>query len=186
MNPLTRLAGVALRRLRAAKRAATRLENRALSLARCGSDVTIGDGTEIEPAHNVSLGNHVFVGRDCWFSAPNATITIGNHVMIAPQAALITGDHRIDVVGRYLDEVTEKTARTDRPIVIADDVWIGFRAIVLKGVTIGRGAVVGAGSVVTKDVPPYTVVAGVPARVIAQRFDQESIEHHERLLSERD
>jgi maltose O-acetyltransferase len=58
---------------------------------------------------------------------------------------------------------------THAPIKIEDDVWVGFQAIILPGVTIGRGSIVGAGAVVTKDVPPYTVVVGVPARPLRQR-----------------
>jgi acetyltransferase-like isoleucine patch superfamily enzyme len=166
------------------KRLITRAENRSRSLANAGRFTTIGDGTEIEPAHNVSIGSHVFIGRDCWLSAPNATIQLGDHVMIAPRVALITGDHRIDVVGTYLDQVTEKNAATDLPIIIEDDVWVGFAAIVLKGVTIGRGAVIGAGSVVTRDVAPYAIVAGSPARQISQRFDEATAARHEGLLQD--
>ena len=60
-------------------------------------------------------------------------------------------------------------------IIIGDDVWIGYRATILDGVTIGQGAVVAAGAVVTKNVPPYAVVAGIPARVVRKRFDEETI-----------
>jgi acetyltransferase-like isoleucine patch superfamily enzyme len=171
-----------IRAARALKRFLTQRENRSLALAAAGSDVSIGDGTEIEPARNVMIGDHVFIGRDCWFTAPHASITIGSHVIIAPQVALITGDHRTDVVGSYLGDVTEKTDRTDQPIFIEDDVWIGFRAIILKGVTLGRGCVVGAGSVVTRDIPPYAVAMGNPARVMRFRFDESTIVEHERRI----
>jgi acetyltransferase-like isoleucine patch superfamily enzyme len=67
-------------------------------------------------------------------------------------------------------------------IVVEDDVWIGWRATVLDGVTIGRGAVVAACAVVTKSVPPYSIVAGVPARIIGVRFDKESADMHESQL----
>lgn len=177
--------GRAMRWVRSFKRRLTRAENRSLALKRAGENVSVGDGTEIEPARNVEIGSDVFIGRDCWFSAPNTSIRIGNHVMIAPRVALITGDHRLDVVGAYLDEVTEKDPRNDQPITIEDDVWIGFSAIVLKGVTVGRGAVIAAGAVVTRDVSPYAIVAGSPARQIGARFDEQTALRHERLLRER-
>jgi acetyltransferase-like isoleucine patch superfamily enzyme len=67
-------------------------------------------------------------------------------------------------------------------ILIGDDVWIGYGAIVLSGVEIGRGAVIGAGAVVTHDVKPYAIVGGNPARLIGLRFTQDEIDQHERLL----
>jgi acetyltransferase-like isoleucine patch superfamily enzyme len=70
----------------------------------------------------------------------------------------------------------------DRDVVISDDVWIGTRAIILHGVTIGRGAVVAGGAVVTKNVPPYAIVGGIPARVLRYRWDAETISRHEAIL----
>ena len=67
-------------------------------------------------------------------------------------------------------------------IVVEDDVWIGHGAIILTPARIGRGAIVAAGSVVTKDVPPYAIVGGVPAKLLRMRFTPEQIEEHERLL----
>jgi acetyltransferase-like isoleucine patch superfamily enzyme len=79
-------------------------------------------------------------------------------------------------------DVHEKRECDDEPIWIEDDVWIGTRAIVLKGVRLGRGSVVAAGAVVTHDVPAYSVVAGVPARVVSERFDAETLAQHEAIL----
>jgi acetyltransferase-like isoleucine patch superfamily enzyme len=79
-------------------------------------------------------------------------------------------------------DAKDKSPEDDQPIVIEDDVWIGYRAIVLKGVTVGRGSVVGAGSVVTRDVPRYAIVAGVPARKVGVRFSEDEIREHERVL----
>ena len=67
------------------------------------------------------------------------------------------------------------------PIIVGNDVWIGFRSIILSGVTIGDGAVIYAGSVVTKDIPPYAIVAGVPAKIIRYRFDAKTIERLARV-----
>jgi acetyltransferase-like isoleucine patch superfamily enzyme len=79
-------------------------------------------------------------------------------------------------------DVKTKILENDLPVVIQDDTWVGFRAIILKGFTIGRGSIVAAGSVVTKNVPPYTIVAGVPARVIRYRWSPEQIQLHEEIL----
>jgi acetyltransferase-like isoleucine patch superfamily enzyme len=83
-----------------------------------------------------------------------------------------------------MDSITESEKRPedDRDVIIGDDVWIGARAIILHGVTIGRGSVVAAGAVVARDVPSYAIVGGVPARVIRYRWDPATIERHEALL----
>jgi acetyltransferase-like isoleucine patch superfamily enzyme len=165
------------------KRAAQRAEASALDFASAGDNVSIGEGCEISPGRNVYVGSDVFMGRDCWLTAPNARIVIGSKVMLAPQVAIITGDHNIGTVGRAMFDVENKAAEDDLDVVVEDDVWIGFRATILKGVTIGRGAVVAAGAVVAETVPPYAIVGGVPARVLKMRFTPEQIEEHERLLA---
>jgi len=85
-------------------------------------------------------------------------IEIGANVRIAPYSIILDSDFH-DIKDHFSDGPS-------KPVIIEDDVWIATRSTILKGVTIGRGAVVAAGSVVTKDVPPYTIVAGVPAKVI--------------------
>jgi acetyltransferase-like isoleucine patch superfamily enzyme len=87
-------------------------------------------------------------------------------------------------VGRFMNEVRddEKRPEDDLGVHIADDVWIGTRAVILHDVRIGRGAIVAAGAVVTKSVPPYAIVAGNPARVVRFRWDVETILEHEEKL----
>ena len=77
----------------------------------------------------------------------------------------------------------EKLPENDAPVIIEDDVWLGCNVTILKGVTIGRGSVVAAGAVVTKSCEPYSLIAGVPARVIKKRFSAEVIVEHERMLN---
>ena len=100
-----------------------------------------------------------------------AKLIIGNDVMIAENATIVTGDHRIDILDKPMIAVeeSEKLADNDQDVVLEGDNWIGTRAIILKGVTIGKGAVVAAGALVTKDVPPYAIVAGVPAKIVKMR-----------------
>jgi acetyltransferase-like isoleucine patch superfamily enzyme len=97
----------------------------------------------------------------------NIAVTIGNHCLIASDVAILDDDgHPVDWRERHNHWPKSPEDRLGAPIVIEDNAWIGTRAIILKGVHIGTGAVIGAGAVVTHDVPPFTVAAGVPARVI--------------------
>lgn len=86
------------------------------------------------------------------------------------------------MIGSYIFNNREKNDDDDLSVTTCDDTWIGCNAIILKGVTIGRGAIVGAGAVVTKDVPPYAIVDGNPAKVIRFRWDEETIVRHEIML----
>lgn len=104
--------------------------------------------------------------------------------MFGPGVTIITGDHRTDVVGKYMIEIkdTEKMPENDMDVVIEDDVWLGANSVILKGVTIGRGSVIASGAVATKSVPPYSIVGGVPAKVLKARFTEQEIEQHEAIL----
>lgn len=140
----------------------------------CGKNVIVGKNSSIT-YKNVSVGNHVSIGRNAEFLSTKAEILIGDHVMFGPHVFMITGNHRIDIRNRFMDEIKddEKSPENDKNIVVEGDNWIGANAIILKGVTVGKGAVVAAGALVTKDVPPYSVVAGVPARVVKMRFSND-------------
>jgi acetyltransferase-like isoleucine patch superfamily enzyme len=130
----------------------------------------------------ISVGDDVNLGVEPILMAAKSTITIGNKVMFGPQVMLIGGVHNTSVVGQFMFDVTEKCPDDDRGVVIEDDVWVGARAMILQGVVVGRGSIVGAGAVVTKSVPPYAVVAGVPARVVKFRWDVDTILRHEEAL----
>lgn len=109
-------------------------------------------------------------------------ITIGNKVLFGPHVYIMGGDHNYREIGQYMFDVKQKRDDDDLPVVIEDDSWIGCNVTILKGVTIGRGAIVSAGSLVTKDVPRYAIVGGVPAKVIKYRFSEEQIVEHEKVL----
>ncbi len=110
---------------------------------------------------NIHLGEHVFLNYMCVI-LDNNTIRIGSHVMIGPAVQIYTAAHPIQA------EPRNQGLEVAKPITIEDNVWIGGGAILLPGVRVGRNAVVGAGAVVTRDVPAFTVVAGNPARVIKE------------------
>ncbi len=100
--------------------------------------------------------------------------------MFGPGVQIYGGNHRYDVIGRPMISVGKASGiELDQDVVIEDDVWIGGRAIVLSGVTIARGCIIGAGSVVTRSTTSYDIYAGNPARKIGERFDKEQREKHE-------
>ena len=130
------------------------------------------------PRHHIVLGHRIGIGYRCVFQTD---IEIGNDVMIASHCAFVNvDDHRYDIVGKTIWD----SGRGDKyAIIIEDDVWIGHGSIILTPTRIGRGSIVAAGSLVTRNVPEYTIVGGVPARVIRRRFSQDKAKEHERLLS---
>lgn len=132
-----------------------------------GKGLNVDAGVKIFNPGNVSVGDNCFFGAGTRLYAWNERITIGSDVMIAADVLMITRNHGHD----RLDIPMTRQGYSNAPIVIEDDVWIGFRAVVLAGVTVGRGSIVGSGAVVTRDVAPYSVVGGVPARVIKSRVN---------------
>ena len=115
-------------------------------------------------------------------------LSVGDGTSI-PKGSTITGDHRIDILGKYMTDVTVEEKFVDgvnvydQPVVIEDDVWCGANVTILKGVTIGQGSVVAAGAVVTKSFPPYSIIGGIPAKLLKMRFTEEGIREHERMLT---
>jgi acetyltransferase-like isoleucine patch superfamily enzyme len=132
----------------------------------------------------IEIGNDVFIGPRANFGGING-IKIGNNVMFGPDVSLLGGDHNTTQVGYFMSEVHWKLPENDALITIEDDVWVGAGVIITKGVTIGTGTIIAAGAVVTKDIPSYSIVAGVPAKVIKKRFDDIILEEHIRLLNEK-
>ena len=122
----------------------------------------IGRRVVVTERRNFCSGQHVYVNNEVYFDTYRE-IRIGNHCNIGFRATFITGTH--ELVSNYLG-VRPLSEADSKPIVLEDYVWIGSNATILPGVRIGRGAVVAAGAVVTADVEPDTVVAGVPAKKI--------------------
>ena len=135
-----------------------------------GSDCDIQDGVDFKIWHPfdsdtyIKIGNKVFIGHACEFVC-NTKITIGNDCLIASRTTFVDVGHRTDpnanmnVQGTIAEEIT-----------IEEDVWIGSSCVVIKGVTIGKGAIIAAGSLVNKSVPPYQIWGGVPAKFIKNRI----------------
>lgn len=132
--------------------------------------------------HTIEVGSDVSIGNGACLWASESSITIGNKVMFGPNVMVIGGDHNTSQVGRFMSDVAAKNRGDDLPVVIEDDIWVGAGVIILKGVRIGRGSIIAAGALVTRDVLPYSVVGGVPARVIRARWNREEIRRHEDAL----
>ncbi len=143
------------------------------SLGKCGKNVRVAKGSFSE-IQNIEIGNNVSLGSGFTFLASRAKILIGDNVMFAPGVTVVTGDHRTDILDRPMIAVTDKDKlpENDQDVVFEGDNWIGANAIILKGVTIGKGAVVSAGAVVTRDVIPYAIVGGIPAKVLRMRYER--------------
>jgi acetyltransferase-like isoleucine patch superfamily enzyme len=130
----------------------------------------------------IHLGDDVFIGPGAHFSSIRE-IKIGNKVMFGPNVTIIGGDHNTTQLGEFMFDVNEKLPENDLPVIIEDDVWVGTGAIILKGVRIGKGSIVAAGALVTKDVEPYSITGGVPAKKLRMRFLEEDLEKHLLLLN---
>jgi acetyltransferase-like isoleucine patch superfamily enzyme len=131
----------------------------------------VGDGCRVERyvTMQVRMG-HIKIGRNVYVATyailrGDGGLEIGDHVLISPQVVIMAGNHVFQ--NPYLP--IREQGETHKGIRIEDDVWIGCGAKILDGVTLGRGSVVGAGAVVTKNIPPFSLAVGVPARVIARR-----------------
>ena len=130
----------------------------------------------------ISIGNDVYIGPGAKFSASDTTLKIGNKVQFGPNVTIMAGDHNTSVVGQYMFDVHEKLPEDDQPVVLEDDVWVGAGATILKGVRIGRGAIVAAEALVRESAPPYSIVVGVPAKILRFRWTVDEILAHEREL----
>ncbi len=124
-----------------------------------GKGSTIHMGLKLYYPKNIQIGRDSLIGEDCVLDGRDKLV-IGNHVDIASQVMIYNSEH--DINDPHFSPISA-------PVKIEDYVFIGPRVIILPGVNIGRGAIVAAGAVVTKDVPPFTIVGGVPARTIGQR-----------------
>lgn len=132
-----------------------------LMLASCGKKVNIEKGALFSA--KVSLGDHSGIGINANICG---TCTIGSYVMMGPNVTVITRNHKhSDIHTPMMFQGFEE----EKPVVIGDDVWIGERVMIMPGVHIGKGSIIAAGAVVTRDVPEYAIVGGVPAKVIKMR-----------------
>ena len=133
---------------------------------------------------HISIGDHVYGGQNCRMWATQSHIYMAHHIVIAPNVSIIAGNHSMHLVGKFITDysLNDKRPEDDLPVYIDSDVWIGTNVAILNGVHVGRGCIIAAGCVVTQDVPPYSVVGGVPARFIKFKWSIDEIIEHESLL----
>jgi acetyltransferase-like isoleucine patch superfamily enzyme len=157
-----------------------------------GTGVRLGEGTRIDllPGSALDIGDGVIVGRNAHFSVGEGgqlsigdgtavqdmcrflgDVVIGKGCIFAPNVFVSSGNHTFDALPHLsIKEQGLVAASRSRPVRLFDDCWLGINVAVMPGVTIGRGCVVGANSVVTRDLPPYSVAAGNPARILRSRL----------------
>ncbi len=151
---------------------------------RHGHRFVFGENSVVWAPRSLVIGDNVSLGSNVRIEVDGK---IGDHVLIANSAAIVgRQDHEHTVVGTSIREspwVGEFPDRLSHVTTVGSDVWIGFGVIVLSGVSIGDSSIIGAGAVVTKDIPPNSIAVGNPAKVIGTRFEPESFLKHWELLS---
>jgi maltose O-acetyltransferase len=130
---------------------------------KCGKNINIERGANF--GRNVEIGDYSGIGQNAQLFT-QAKITIGKNVMMGPEVIILTQNHAHENIEIPMEQ---QGNQQPSPVLIDDDVWIGIRAIILPGVHIGKSSIIGAGSVVTKDVPPFSIVGGNPAKIIKTR-----------------
>lgn len=140
-----------------------------------GKNVQYDPASTFMHADKIEIGDDVFIGSGAILSAV-AGLKFGRGAMIGPDLIVMGGDHRFDQVGVRMRD--QHAPGQNVPIEIGDDCWLGVRVTILKGGNIGEGAIIGAGSVVTKPIPPYTIAVGNPCRPRNTRFTDAQLREH--------
>lgn len=150
-----------------------------------GKDARITPPCSLSGSKNIYFGEGCVIDANSLLYATNAKIIFKKHVVSAEGLHIVTGAHERRI-GRFCATITEEekdhSKKLDADVVIEEDVWFGLNVLVMPGVVIGRGATVGAGSVVTKSIPPYCVAAGIPAKPIKFYWTIDEIIEHEAML----
>ena len=128
----------------------------------CGHKINVQKGAYFANGGGISIGSGSGIGVNCRIHGP---LQIGDNVMMGPDVVILTHTHNIERTDIPMGAQGSRVAK----VVIGNDVWIGMRSIIMPGVNIGNGVVIGASAVVTKDIPDYAVVGGVPAKIIRFR-----------------
>ena len=149
----------------------------------CGRDVYLRPSScDFKGIENFTIGNHVSIPKGAVFYSTEAQLIIKDNVIFGPRPTIITGDHRIDVIGIPIIDSHDKLPENDADTTIEEDVWCGANVVILKVVTIGRGSIVAGGAVVNKSCPPYSIIGGVPAKILKYRFSINQILEHEMTI----
>lgn len=131
---------------------------------RLGARVALRDGVLLAGTGRITVGDNSTINNECIIAAMEK-VEIGANVMLAPRVYILDVDHRFE--SRATPIISQ--GYVIKPVVIEDDVWIGTGAVITKGVRIGKGAIIGSNSVVTRNIPPYSIAVGAPAKLIRER-----------------
>ncbi len=140
--------------------------------AKCGRDVNVEKGAEFGGGSQIEIGDRSGLGINSWVD----NVSIGDDVMMGPYVMIMSQNHVFDDLTKPMDLQGHAPSKK---VIIEDDVWIGARVIILPGRKIGKGAIIGAGAVVTRDVPKYAIVGGNPAKILKYRTpaDKNALSH---------
>ena len=157
---------------------------RTKDLGACGEDVTLEIPVRIRHPERVFLGSHIGIRGNLKVLNDQGSLYIKDHVEIAADLTVIPYNHTLQPpIDKFQDDCHKcKIGDCIHDVTIEEDVWIGTRVTILAGVTVGRGSIIGAGGVLTKSIPPYSIAAGNPCRVIRKKFTKEQILERERIL----
>lgn len=133
-----------------------------------GRDIAVFPGVHFFCIEALEIGEGVSINLNVHINPCHGFIKLGNNVLLGPNCVLRAADHVYSDATRPIKTQGHRGGR----IIIEDDCWLGANVVVLKDVTIGRGSIIGAGAVVTRDIPPFSIAAGVPARIIGRRGQQ--------------
>jgi acetyltransferase-like isoleucine patch superfamily enzyme len=131
-----------------------------------GENVTMAPNVSLRSGERIAIGAHSHIGErsSLWAGSTSGRITLGEHALLGPEVFITAANYQTRPGVPVMDQ-----PRDEADVTVGRDVWLGARVIVLPGVTIGDGCVVGAGAVVTKDLPPNAIAVGTPARVVGER-----------------
>lgn len=154
------------------------------AMGHCGKNVMIKPSTSIfKGLENFYISDDVQIARYAMIYSTRAKIFIGNKVAIAPYLKIVTGNHSMNNIGHFMfDGDIDKRPEDDKDVIIEGDNWFGANVTVLSGAVIGRGSCIAAGAVVNKSFPPYSIIGGIPAKILKFRFTIEEILEHEEKL----
>lgn len=185
MNVLIRIAGSVAEKLESVRR---RYNQQKINKLMGGGERIIQYPFHITGVYNIESDNNINIGVNATIMTSRAKLRIKKHFVSGPGLTIITGDH-MPIIGKFLDTVTNEdkdrldvSHQFDQDVTIEEDVWCGANVTILKGVTIGRGSIIASGAVVTKNIPPYCIAGGVPAKVLKTRWTLNQILEHEKAL----